>query len=199
MPYDPQDFSVGQVLTADQMDQVEENIRDHVHGAQGISNWVVAIDSGGSGNAYTVTLSPSPGAYVNGLTIFFKASHTNTGAATMNVNGMGAVSIRKFGGTALASGNLVSGTWHIIICDGTNFQLVSQLSSGVTVADLSKAQGSAGVSTDTVFAVNQYAFASPSWSGSTGEGVIRIGNGSGGRAWRAQSQGASTVTWDYLL
>lgn len=38
MAYVYQTFSVGQVLTAAQMQQVEDNIRDHVHGEDGVSS-----------------------------------------------------------------------------------------------------------------------------------------------------------------
>lgn len=36
MAYTPQSFVAGQVLTADQCNQVETNIRDHVHGSAGV-------------------------------------------------------------------------------------------------------------------------------------------------------------------
>lgn len=37
MAYSPQSFSVGQVLTKAQCDQIEINIRDHAHGSLGVS------------------------------------------------------------------------------------------------------------------------------------------------------------------
>jgi hypothetical protein len=37
MTYSAQTFSVGQVLTAAQMQQIDTNIKDHVHGASGVA------------------------------------------------------------------------------------------------------------------------------------------------------------------
>ena len=49
----------------------------------------------GSSNAFAVTLSPIPAAYVAGLRVQFIANFTNTGPCTLNVNGLGAKNIRK--------------------------------------------------------------------------------------------------------
>ncbi len=49
-----------------------------------------------SGNdTYAITLSPVPTAYVNGMHLRFKSDVGNTGAATLNVNSLGAINIQK--------------------------------------------------------------------------------------------------------
>lgn len=81
---------------------------------------------GGSSNAYTVT-QPAVGAwsaYAEGLIIGLEANHTNNGAATVNVDGLGAKSIVKSANTAVASGDIVSGAFYLLRYDGTNFQIV---------------------------------------------------------------------------
>lgn len=83
--------------------------------------------SGGSSNAYTYT-SPSGHAFtalVTGSRITFKANHTNTGAATLAVDGLTATAIRKTNGaTALAAGDLVSGQIYDVVYDGTFWVLL---------------------------------------------------------------------------
>lgn len=86
------------------------------------------IATGGAANAYTVT-SPTGfafTAYAAGMTLSFKANHTNTGAATLNVDGLGAKAIKKGVSTALAAGDIVINTIITLVYDGTNFQLKSQ-------------------------------------------------------------------------
>lgn len=74
------------------------------------SSYLNAGSSGGSSNAYTVTLSPAISAYAAGQKITFLANHTNTGASTLNVNSVGATAIVKgFSSTALAANDIQGG------------------------------------------------------------------------------------------
>ncbi|MCC6601241.1 MAG: hypothetical protein IT223_11295 [Crocinitomicaceae bacterium] len=83
---------------------------------------------GGTANAYTVNLSIAPAAYTTGMVINFKASNTNTGASTLNVNSLGAKSIRKQGGgTDVSAGDIAAGQMVTAIYDGTYFQITGQL------------------------------------------------------------------------
>ena len=93
---------------------------------QGISG---GISLGGSSNAYTFT-SPSGhalSAYPSHLLIVAKANHSNTGAATLNVDGLGAKAIVKSASTALSAGDIVSGAIYLLSYDGTNFQILGSL------------------------------------------------------------------------
>ena len=78
--------------------------------------------SSGSANAYVLTLSPARVAHIPGMPILFKANFTNTGAATININGLGAVSIKKYDNTDLSADDIVSGQLVIIAYDGTYYQ-----------------------------------------------------------------------------
>lgn len=87
--------------------------------------------SAGSANAYTFT-SPSGFAftsYTAGQMICFKANHENTGAATINVDGLGAKTLKKYGDTDVGSGDIEVDQLVKAIYDGTNFQIVSPIAS----------------------------------------------------------------------
>lgn len=69
----------------------------------------VTISSTGSANAYVLTYTTAPPAYVHGMRFAFKANFTNTGAATANPNSLGAKSIVLIDGvTALPAGGIVN-------------------------------------------------------------------------------------------
>lgn len=91
-------------------------------------NGIWSAPATGAANVYTATLSPAPTAYAVGQIVFLKIATANTGAATFNVNGLGAVSIKKWSSGALAalsSGDLPVGFEAILAYDGTQFQLLN--------------------------------------------------------------------------
>lgn len=72
----------------------------------------------GTGDAVTVTLASGITAYATGQFFRFIAGAANTGAATMNVNAIGAKAIRKIsGGTdvALSAGDLAAGATYEVV------------------------------------------------------------------------------------
>jgi fibronectin-binding autotransporter adhesin len=84
----------------------------------------------GSTDAYAITLAPALTGYTTGTTFWFKANTLNTGAATLNVNGLGAKTIKKASGgitTDLATNDILAGQWVLVTYDGTNFQMQSTL------------------------------------------------------------------------
>lgn len=81
--------------------------------------------TGGSTNAYTLSLTPSLTAYVEGQMFTFKASFANTGAATLNVNSVGDKAITVNGTVALRSGTIPNGAVVTVVYDGTQFQATS--------------------------------------------------------------------------
>lgn len=87
----------------------------------------------GSTDAYAVTLLSVPTVYVNGMELKFKANTTNTGPATINVNGLGAKTIKKSVSADLEDGDIKSGQIISVAYDGTNFQMLSTTADeGVT-------------------------------------------------------------------
>lgn len=113
---------------------------------------IYAADAGAS-DSYAVTLVPAPSAYVAGMVVNFKANTLNTGAATLNVNALGAIAIVKSFNTALDTGDIKAGQFVSVIYDGTNFQMVSPVAqffkgttaSGTTTYDLSTASGTQNI------------------------------------------------------
>lgn len=86
----------------------------------------------------TDTITASAGlsmtAYATGQKFSFVAAGANTGAATININGIGVQHIKKGGTTALAAGDIPSGTVATICYDGTNFQLTNPASISVSLS-----------------------------------------------------------------
>lgn len=86
----------------------------------------------GAANAYVITPSPSIGAYAVGQHFSFKAVNANTTVSTLNINALGAKTIKKLAGaTDLASGDIGAGQIVTVEYDGTNFQMTSPV--GTTV------------------------------------------------------------------
>jgi hypothetical protein len=86
---------------------------------------IAYVATTGSANAYVAAPSPALAALTTGSWLALKANHTNTGAATLNVNGLGAVAIRKQTDVALEAGDLRSGQVFWVTYDGTYWQLTS--------------------------------------------------------------------------
>lgn len=81
--------------------------------------------SGGSANAFTLTLDAQITAYVTGMVVKFKANFDITGACTINVNSIGAKTIKKKVSFDLVAGDIKSGELVSLEYDGTNFQILS--------------------------------------------------------------------------
>jgi len=81
--------------------------------------------SGGSANAQTLTLAPAITAYVDGMSIRFRAGFTNTNAATLNVNGIGAVDIQRADDSAIKTNDIVADEYYEVVYSsvGTKFIL----------------------------------------------------------------------------
>lgn len=76
-------------------------------------------------NAYSCALNPALSAYTPGMRILFQAGASNTGAATLNINGLGAVGVRRADGiTEVLAGDLVAGSLYPLWYDGTRFRIL---------------------------------------------------------------------------
>jgi len=80
-------------------------------------------------DTYVITLVPAIAAYVTGQVFHFKANTANTGAATLNVNTRGAITIKKLNDQDLATGDIEAGQIVTVVYDGTNFQMQSQIAT----------------------------------------------------------------------
>lgn len=105
--------------------------------------------AGGTANALTLTLAPVPAAYAAQMEIQFKAAADNTASATINVNGLGAKTLKKnVAGTLtdLAAGDIKNGIIYKAVYDGTYFQVRVDAASGLA----SVSQGNLNTSTGSV-------------------------------------------------
>jgi hypothetical protein len=94
----------------------------------------------GAADAYVVTLSPAAAAYTTGMVVRFKATNANTTTTpTVNVNGLGAKTITKNQGAAMAANDIKAGGLIAVQYDGTNFQMLSQ--SGIASATVPTGTG----------------------------------------------------------
>lgn len=83
-------------------------------------------------DTYTAGQTPALAAYRTGQTFVFNFTNANTGAATINVDALGAKAIKKYGTTALAAGDIIAGGVYVLVYDGTNFQLLAPLRPQIT-------------------------------------------------------------------
>jgi hypothetical protein len=74
-----------------------------------------ALATTGSSNAYALTTNSGYAAYADGMRVTAKVNFSNTGAATLNVDTLGAKKIRKFttaGEVALDANDLLNGSYY---------------------------------------------------------------------------------------
>lgn len=81
--------------------------------------------AGGTANALTITPSPAIDAYRAGQKFQFITSSNNSGAVTLDVNGLGAKAVTKHGANALANGDFILSEIVEVCYDGTQFQYVN--------------------------------------------------------------------------
>lgn len=94
----------------------------------------LAYQGGGSANAQTLSLSPTPAslAQLTRVPILFQANASNTGAATLTVNGLAATAMKTPLGTDLPAGYLIAGAFYQVIYTGSVFMVTGTSPSGFT-------------------------------------------------------------------
>ena len=122
----------------------------------------------GSNNAFNLNLAPAPLAYAEGMEVRFRANHAITGAATINVNGLGAKAIKKNVTVDLSACDVAVNQIVCLIYDGTNFQIVSPLFSSSVTANAGADQSVVG--NTTTLAGNNPAPGTGTWSIQSGTG-----------------------------
>lgn len=105
---------------------------------------------GGVVNAYTLSFAAPFTAYADGIVIYWVPSNTNTGASTINVNGLGVVSIINQNGSALTAGQLIANQIAVVMYKGTGFQLISSGLASSSSATLFAARRSTGAGNQTL-------------------------------------------------
>lgn len=91
----------------------------------GSINWCAAS---GSPGVYACSLAQSITSYRTGTYYRFQANSTNTGVATLNLNSLGAITIKKKQGnvtTDLVAGDICANQMVDVMFDGSNMQLMT--------------------------------------------------------------------------
>ena len=84
----------------------------------------------GVANTYAVTLNPASTAYIDGMGIVVKINVTSTGASTLNVNGLGAKTIKDSLGNPITSGGLKANTPYTLRYESTSGSFIVQGKGG---------------------------------------------------------------------
>ncbi|NJL71928.1 MAG: hypothetical protein HC888_10130 [Candidatus Competibacteraceae bacterium] len=75
-------------------------------------------------DTYTCSLSPALTVYTRGMLIYLDPDAANAGAASLNINGLGAISILKFNGTSLSDNDITSNRGTLLFYNGTSFNVI---------------------------------------------------------------------------
>ena len=86
-------------------------------------------------DTYVIALTPTLTAYTTGQRFNFTANTANTGAATLNVDALGAKPIIKGDATALVTGDILAGQVVEVVYDGTTMVMTSLPDALVSGAD----------------------------------------------------------------
>lgn len=113
------------------------NLNDAIRGAMSdLAKWRDATSGAktttGSANAYVLSTGMSIAALAAGLVVAAKLNFSASGAATLAVDGLTATAIKNLDGTAIASGDMPSGSICVFAHDGTNWQLRNRMVSSST-------------------------------------------------------------------
>ena len=111
--------------------QIENELAAHKADYTTHTGFAVAT---GTANSYIATLTPALSTYKEGVSLRLKINVANTGASTINVNGLGAKAIKKQNGNAAVIGTLKAGSVYTLAYDGTAFILQGEGASGNAIA-----------------------------------------------------------------
>jgi hypothetical protein len=77
------------------------------------------------GDEWLAAFSPSTSSLFTGMRLILRVQNGSTGPATLNVDGLGAVPVRKDGSRPLEAGDIAPGETVSLVFDGGVFQLIS--------------------------------------------------------------------------
>lgn len=130
-------YPIGATLMSNSGHAIFESLIDNNSGDPnaGAVNWRILSSvwslapwqASGSANIQTVTLSPAPtsSSQLSGIPITLLSQGTNTGAVTLNVNGLGALPVVTTGGSQIGGNVLVTSYPFTVILAGSAFVLMS--------------------------------------------------------------------------
>jgi hypothetical protein len=151
--------------------------------------WIFCDDAGANDTYTCPTPIPVLSAYDSKIVVLFKPNTNNTGAASLNISGLGAVTIVAVDGSTLANNALIAGRRYMLIYNGTNFVLYDSGTSG--------GSGLSGLTDDCLLKANGTTAAECSGAFDNGSGNYSWGTVSGNRhelLW-ASPTGTHQHTW----
>lgn len=89
-------------------------------------NTATVVGSVSGVDTITGSLTPALAAYVTGMAVVLFPAGTNTGAATLNLNSLGAKNIVNVLGASVGAGTLRTGNPAFLVYNGTSFVLISE-------------------------------------------------------------------------
>lgn len=113
----------GENVFPDQDDYERQQFANDAILRDGAHQWLVGVSGTNTVTGSTAATS-AVSAYAAGQVFRFVAAGANTGAVTLNVNGLGAKAVTKRGATALAAGDIAAGSVVTVVYDGTQFQML---------------------------------------------------------------------------
>lgn len=93
-------------------------------------NFFPAAADTGTTNSMAITVTPAPTALASFMCFIVVPSNTNTGAVTLNVAGLGAISVVKQGGSALEAGDIKAAAPVQVVYHNSVFHLLGLSASG---------------------------------------------------------------------
>ena len=107
-------------------------------------------DSTGSANAYLVAANRTISAYYDGMRQGFHANFGNTGAATLDIDSVGAKTIKKLHDQDLASGDIETNQYVEVVYSATDdtFQMLSGVANASTTSPLTAVLDTGGFAID---------------------------------------------------
>ena len=120
-PTVPADETAAREQIQGRMDELRDFYNNTLKAAIAAGGYNYAVSAVGT-DAYAVTIT-DVAAYAAGVEIYVLADVANTGAATVQVNALAVVAIRKNGTTVLEDGDIPAGGIAHLKHDGTYFQL----------------------------------------------------------------------------
>ena len=108
------------------------------------------LQSTGSSSAYVLTTNSTHAALADQPLMIFRANHASTGASTLNVDSLGAKSIKKYNDINLSAGDIESGQIVVVVYNATGdkYELISAPQSSEYFKGTDMASASPTVPTD---------------------------------------------------
>jgi hypothetical protein len=118
-------YDINNFITETLIQKISQESADARYAQIGIlqSGGYVYSQDTGVVNALVASLNPNITSLYEGMEIRIKVANTNTGASTINPNGLGVKNIKNSSGFSLTQANLITGMIAILYYDGAEFIL----------------------------------------------------------------------------